>query len=124
MKKNVHILSHEKSKGDVSISIKALRQYVYHLFKEWTSTNPFLQLVNEDQRLKDSLSSVKLRFCGGEEKEKLSITLEVVIEDGYPIHSVCRKLQVYMADHLYDMTSVAVQEVNVRVVSCNVRNVR
>ncbi|WP_026690029.1 Asp23/Gls24 family envelope stress response protein [Alteribacter aurantiacus] len=125
MKKSVHNITHETFKGNVSISFKALKQYVYFLFKDWTSTRPYLQLLNEDQKLRDSLSSIKLRFTDGiEEKEKLSITLEVVIEDGYPIHSVCRKLQLYMAKHIRAMTSITVDEVNVRVVSCKVRDLR
>ncbi|TMW73093.1 Asp23/Gls24 family envelope stress response protein [Alteribacter natronophilus] len=123
MKKAVHVSSHTTLKGKVSVSLKALRQYVYLIFDDWKRESPYMELAGEGHGLIGAFSPVKVH-TGEEDKEKLSITLEVIVNNGVPIHSQCRKLQLYMARHIREFTSVPVGEVRVRVVSCKVEELK
>ncbi|WP_161524674.1 Asp23/Gls24 family envelope stress response protein [Alteribacter lacisalsi] len=119
MKKAVHVFTHTTLKGSVSVSLKALRQYVCLIFEDWTAGRPFMVLAGDVPRMIESFSPVKINVSE-KNKEKLSITLEVIVQNGVPIHSQCRKLQRFMADQLRELTCVSIEEVNIRVVSCKV----
>ncbi|WP_096435538.1 Asp23/Gls24 family envelope stress response protein [Alteribacter populi] len=119
MRKNVYVQIEKENTGHLSISLQAFRECIYYIFESFRLNNSNIRLASEDQSWKDPLTSIKLHICK-EEREKLSITMAVTISSGIPIHSLCRKLQLYIAEQLSEQTSVNLKEINIRVMSYKV----